>query len=431
MIISNLKSSFEQLLASTEEIWFSIALVKESTYNYIQETINKNCKQNYLVGIDLPTHPNVLRQMQNKVDKKLFQSAIYKTEYNFHPKVYLFKENDNYIAFIGSSNLTDGGLEDNVELNYKITNQENCLAILDWFNILYKESFPLTEENILAYEEQFYSVAEIEKELKKKRKNIKLKKTVYATNLLDNIDFSDRFFKKEHHLAFRRELWYNDTKEAISERELAKIKCQELHESIFHHFNDYEIQELQPHPMSDHLISMIRQKNPSKPRSINAMWLSYGKNEDEIKNYQEIVGSDQKSKQTFIHHARLQLKIDFKNIGIYLLFAKENEGGIFDRDFFKTNMRNKTYRDKFYQIINSLSNDFFIAVGGNTEYCNNFNSSEDLHEFCKKDDIQKYFIIGKDYQITDSEMSENNLPIETLKIFKLLFPLYEMMRHKF
>ncbi|MTH14771.1 phospholipase D-like domain-containing protein [Flavobacterium sp. LC2016-01] len=431
MIVRNLKSNFEKLLKTTEEIWFSVALIKESTYDYIQYTINENCKQNYLVGIDLPTHPTVLRKMQNKVAKKLFESGIYKTEYNFHPKVYLFKENDNYTAFIGSSNLTDGGLEDNVELNYKITNQKDCLAILNWFKILYKESFPLTEENILAYEEQFYSNAEIEKDIKKKRKSIKLKKTVYTNNSLESIDFSDRYFKKEHHLAFRREIWSNNSNEAINERELAKIKCQELHESIFPYFKDYNIQTLEPNPMSDHLISMIRQIDPTKPRPINAMWLSYGKSEDQIKNYQKIVGSDQKAKQTFIHHARLQLKIDFKNIGIYLLFAKENEGGIFDRDFFKNNMRNKTYRDKFYQIINSLPNDFFIAVGGNTEYCNNFNSSEELHEFCKKDNIQKYFIIGKDFQITDIEMSETNLPIETLKIFKLLFPLYEMMRHKF
>ena len=52
---------------------------------------------------------------------------------------------------------------------------------------------------------------EIEKELKKKRKSFKLKKPVSITNPLDAIDFSDRYFKKEHHLAFRKELWTNDS----------------------------------------------------------------------------------------------------------------------------------------------------------------------------------------------------------------------------
>lgn len=430
MIVSNLKANFEEILATTEEIWFAVALVKDSTYDYIQDAINENCKQHYLIGIDLPTHPKVLRKMQLKVEKNFFESAIYKAEYNFHPKVYLFKENDIYTAFVGSSNLTDGGLEDNIELNYKITTQKDCLSILNWFNALYKESYPLTEENISAYEAQFESLKEIEKELKKKRKSFKLKKPVIINNPLDAINFSDRYFKKEHHLAFRKELWSNNSKEAIDERESAKIKCEELHQSIFPRFKDYGIQILEPNPMSDHLISMIRQIDPTKPRPINAMWLSYGKNENEIKEYQKIVGADQKAKQTFIHHARIQLKIDYKNIGLYLLFAKENEGGIFDRDFFKTSMRNKVYRENFYKMIQSLPNEYFISVGGNKEFCNNFNSAEDLHDFCKKDDIQKYFIIGKDYQITDNEMSEVNLPNETLKVFKLLFPFFEMMRHR-
>jgi HKD family nuclease len=430
MIITNLKSDFEKLLVTANEIWFAVALVKESTYVFIQETINKDCKQNYLIGIDLPTNPKILWNMQSQLKNDLFEAAIYKTESNFHPKVYLFKTNDSFTAFIGSSNLTDGGLEDNIELNYKITSQEDCLSILNWFNALYKESYPLTEENIIAYEEQFNSLEEIEKELKKRRKIFKLKKPVTITNPLDAIDFSDRYFKKEHHLAFRKELWTNDSKEAIDERESAKVKCEELHKSIFPRFKDYDIQILEPNPMSDHLISMIRQIDPTKPRAINAMWLSYGKSGDEIKQYQKEVGADQKAKHTFIHHARLQLKIDFNNLGIYLLFAKENEGGIFDRDFFKTSMRNKVYKDKFYQMLNALPNNYFISVGGNKEFCNNFSSAEDLHDFCKKDDIQKYFIIGRDYQITDDEMSEVKLPNETLKVFKLLFPFYEMMRHK-
>lgn len=431
MIVTNLKSDFEELLVTANEIWFAVALIKESTYDFIQDTINEDCKQNYLVGIDLPTNPKVLRNLQSMLKKGLFEAAIYKSKFNYHPKVYLFKENDSFTAFIGSSNLTDGGLEDNVELNYKITNQEDCLSILDWFNTLCTESFPLTEENILGYEEQFNSLEEIEKELKKRRKNFKLKKPVTITNPLDAIDFSDRYFKKEHHFAFRKELWTNDSKEAIDERESTKVKCEELHKSIFPRFKDYDIQILEPNPMSDHLISMIRQIDPTKPRAINAMWLSYGKSGDEIKQYQKEVGADQKAKHTFIHHARLQLKIDFNNIGLYLLFAKENEGGIFDRDFFKTSMRNNVYRDKFHQMLNALPNEYFISVGGNKEFCNNFSSAEDLHDFCKKDDIQKYFIIGRDYQITDNKMSENNLPNETLKVFKLLFPFYEMMRHTF
>lgn len=429
MISSNLKIEIESHLNKADELWCAVALVKDNAFEFIQNKINENCIQHYLVGIDLPTPPSVLRVLQTKHQKGIFECAIYKSNFNYHPKVYLIRSGEKYIAFIGSSNLTDGGLENNIELNYKVTNQEDCVSILNWFNSLYKDGYPLTDENISAYEVEFESIKENEEESKKKRKKIILKKP--SVGPLDEIDFSDRFFKKEHHLAFRKALWFTDSVEAIEERELAKAKCEELHQFIFPQFRNYGIQVLEPNPMSDHLISMIRQIDPLKPRPIHAMWLSYGKNVNEIKAYQKLVGADQKSKQTFIHHSRLQLKIDFKNIGIYLLFAKENEGGLFDRDYFKGMMRDRDYRDKFYQMVKSLPDKYFISVGGNDEYFQNFESPEELHSFCRKDNMQEYFIIGKDYEITDSEMSENNLPIETLKIFQLLFPLYEMMRHKF
>lgn len=344
--------------------------------------------------------------------------------------MYLIKSKDEYIAFIGSSNLTAGGFENNVELNYKVTNQNDCLSILQWFNSLYKEGYPLSEENILAYENELESVKEIEEQLKNKRKSFVLKRPRSSINPLDEIDFSNRYFKKEHHWAFRKDLWYNDSVEAVEERELARIRCIELHDTVFPLFKNYGIQILEPNPMSDHLISMIRQIDPSKPRAIDAMWLSYGKNVNEIKLYQKIVGPDQKAKQTFIHHARLQIRIDVSKIGIWLLFAKENEGGLFDREFFKVQMRDRIFRDKFFQMLKLLSHEYFISVGEKVKFCNKFNSPEELHDFTKKDNNQLYFIIGRDYKIKDDEMSETNLPIELLKVFNLLFPFYEMMRHR-
>lgn len=430
MIANQLKSEIEPFLKTAEELWIAVALVKDKAFEYILNTVNENCIQHHLVGIDLPTAPSVLRTMQSKEKKGLFECAIYKSDFNFHPKVYLIKSNDEYVAFVGSANLTDGGFEHNVELNYKISNQADCLDILNWFNSLFKDGYSLSDENINEYEGQLESIQETEQELKRKRKSIVLKKPHTIANPLDAIDFTDRYFKKEHHWAFRKELWYTDNEDAVDERELAKSKCIELHELVFPRFKDYGIQILEPNPMSDHLISMIRQIDPTKPRAINAMWLSYGKNVNEIKEYQKLVGPDQKAKQTFIHHARLQIRIDVRNIGIWLLFAKENEGGLFDRAFFKEQMRDRDFRDKFFQMIKSLPSEYFISVGGDNEFCNSFNSSEELYDFTKKDNNQMYFIIGRDYEIQNDEMSETNLPSEMLKVFKLLFPFYETMRHR-
>jgi HKD family nuclease len=132
MISSKLKIEIESVLKKAEELWFAVALVKDSAFEYIQNTIHENCIQHHLVGIDLPTPPSVLRTMQSKQKKGLFECAIYKSSFNFHPKVYLIKSNNKYVAYIGSSNLTDGGFENNVELNYTISNQSDCLDILNW-----------------------------------------------------------------------------------------------------------------------------------------------------------------------------------------------------------------------------------------------------------------------------------------------------------
>lgn len=126
----------------------------------------------------------------------------------------------------------------------------------------------------------------------------------------------------------------------------------------------------------------------------------------------------------------MQIRIDVRNIEIWLLFAKENEGGLFDRELSKGQMRDRNFRDRFYQLIKSLPSEYFISVGGESEFCNKFNSLEELHDFTRKDNIQMYFIIGRDYAIEDDEMSETNLPNEMLKVFKLLFPFYETMRHR-
>lgn len=439
MIVSNLKSGFDELLTNANEIWFAVALIKNETYDYIQESINENCKQHYLVGIDLPTNPIVLHKMQAKLERHIFEASIYKTDNNYHPKVYLFKVDDNYIAFVGSSNLTDGGLEDNIELNYKITNQNDCSSILDWFNTLYSDAYPLTDENIIEYEAQFNSITDLESQLKKRRKFIKLKrpnKIADNSNPLELIDFSDRYFKKEHHMAFRKELWSDSSRSANNERIEVQDKFLELNDIIFPKFTKYGIDALE-HNTKNHIVSMYQHIVGATSQELGAMWLSYGKSQDEIKRYKDIFQkvpnkkvSDEDDKMSFINHARLQIRIDLESIAIWLLFGKNNGGSLFDRDTFRKNMKLLKFRNDFYSRIKLLPTDYFIYLNKTKKFCKEFNSSDELNDFCKKDNSQEYFYIGKNYQIEDDEMSENNLPEETLKVFKLLFPLYDMMIDK-
>lgn len=434
MISEKLIHDLAPELNNASEVWIAVALMKDSAFDSIQNIISPNCKQHYLVGIDLPTTPSVLRTLMSKLVPDTLEGAIYKSDFNFHPKVYLIKTQDKYVAFVGSSNLTDGGFENNIELNYKITEQEHCIDIREWYTKLFKDAFPLNEENIKIYEEEYRNIKSTEEQNKTRRKSIKLKKKLIPKDSLQGIDFTDRYFKKEHHLAFRKELWLDGSPAANKERKEVSDRLEELHSEIFPKFRTNGIGELMPN-VKNHLISLYYQLPDLPPRKLDGMWLSYGKDQSEIKEYHKLFpktsSNDEDDLQSFINHARVQIKVSYKEIGIWILFGKNNNGSIFDRDYFKNQMRIQKYREEFYQMVSSLPQKYWISVGNMpSEYFSRFSTPEELHDYCKKDNTKEYFIIGRDYEITDNEMSETNLPVTVLQEFKRLFPIYKVMRDK-
>ena len=237
-------------------------------------------------------------------------------------------------------------------------------------------------------------------------------------------------------MAFRRELWTDTSRGANNERIKVQDKFLELNNLIFPKFTKHGIDALE-HNTKNHIVSMYQHITGATSQKLGAMWLSYGKSRDEINKYKFFFPklpnkktSDEDDKMSFINHARLQIRIDLDSIGIWLLFGKNNGGSIFDRDAFRKKMATIKFRDDFYSMIKLLPTDYFIYLNKNKKFCNEFNSSDELNDFCKNDNEQEYFYIGKNYQILDVEMSEKNLPEETLKVFKLLFPLYDMMIDK-
>ena len=93
MIQQKLKLSTElgQILNDCDEIWVAVALISESGFKHIQDNICKTAKQNFLIGVDLPTSPVVLLELKNREKSGIFQSRIYhKHNELFHPKAYLY-----------------------------------------------------------------------------------------------------------------------------------------------------------------------------------------------------------------------------------------------------------------------------------------------------------------------------------------------------
>ena len=65
-----LSSELNQILNECDEIWIAVALISDNGFKYIQENINKSAKQNFLVGIGLPTSPKVLAELKDKEGKE-------------------------------------------------------------------------------------------------------------------------------------------------------------------------------------------------------------------------------------------------------------------------------------------------------------------------------------------------------------------------
>jgi hypothetical protein len=194
-------------------------------------------------GIHMPTPPSVLKKIKQRVEENKMQAGIYIDEY-FHPKIYLFKLSDTWIAFVGSGNFTDGGWYKNKELFIKITDQTACKELKEIYDGWFAASEPISDRLISLYEESFE--ANERRNTENKRNLTCLKDNLHNTFNLENIDFSGQFFSKEHHKAFESGKTHLDTTEVHNERTLVRNRLYELDEivtplipanwHIYHHY---------------------------------------------------------------------------------------------------------------------------------------------------------------------------------------------------
>ena len=119
-------------IASSFQLRFAVAFAKISGFSLIKESLQEFFKKSgraiFLLGLDFSsTDPQVLRDLYDFQEKSnLFELLCYKGNLqettSYHPKIYLFNGNENQnIAYIGSSNLTRGGLVSNIEANIMIS----------------------------------------------------------------------------------------------------------------------------------------------------------------------------------------------------------------------------------------------------------------------------------------------------------------------
>lgn len=177
-----IKDEIENLLSRSIEVNIAVALCSKYAINALQN-IPKNCNLRIVTGVDLPVPLDVLRALKNSYKKK---AKIY-TESFFHPKVYIFRmKNKSLVAYIGSGNFTEGGLLNNIEVFYKVENQDECNNILGWFENIFNKSLCITDDFLIEYKEYSRKWKEEENNRKSNIRRI-LNKTNEKKRLFDSL----------------------------------------------------------------------------------------------------------------------------------------------------------------------------------------------------------------------------------------------------
>lgn len=132
--------------------------------NALQQALSNRAQIDFVVGLDFHTTDALSLEWMYKKScaDKNFSFCCYSDPSDqaktFHPKMYLFEKDNQLTAIIGSSNLTQGGLRSNIEMNLSIDldlESETTQSLLDtYLDIKYQSTcFIPDEAYIAAYNE--------------------------------------------------------------------------------------------------------------------------------------------------------------------------------------------------------------------------------------------------------------------------------------
>lgn len=109
---------------------------------------------------------------------------------NYHPKFYLFFNNDSYCVIIGSSNFTFGGIKKNIECNLSISSQKNSffLDVSAYFDELWSSEYSINILNhgelLDAYQNVFIKNVKATESKNKKLSKLRKKIEIHADAII-------------------------------------------------------------------------------------------------------------------------------------------------------------------------------------------------------------------------------------------------------
>ena len=434
--IDRLGSKLTEELAGADELCIAVALMSDSGLDKILDAKPEDCTMRVVVGVDLPTAPDVLRRLRELRDSGVDAKVHLDEKLFFHPKLYLISKKGRTHAFIGSGNCTSGGLSTNLELSVAITEPQDAAELLAWVNRLFeKQAKDISPVWLADYEQRWKRQSERRKLDEAERFAFKAQWGARPKPKgLNELDLSGQFFQFEHFNAFTGRKPLEGTQAAINERGRVSDRLVELHKILWPEIGQRRW-DIHPHYESQHITSSIAHSNWTDTK-LNAIWLHYGRSKEEIKGFQAFyeykdpnASRRKPSEQTSLFHPRLQVLVHADRVSVWFRFGKPG-GSLVDRDMFCRKMKDDlAYRNSFFSSLKKLPEYFIIEVAGQTRAVSSFVDASDLHAFTALDHVQNhYFIIGTHYAPDDKRLSKERIVATVMDDFAVLEPLYRQTR---
>lgn len=414
-----LANSLPNDLRGCDELWVAVALASDAGFQLVQKDIDPHAKQHWVVGVDLATSPNVLRTFMEEDGSRISGRYSYKQGRTFHPKVYLLRTGENYVAYVGSGNCTNGGFDRNVEVALRTEDPSTCAALLKTIETWHKLGKAVDEDFLAAYEQLMDARKKRVTEDREETKSLFPNEDGPALDL-SSIDFKDQFFKRKHFEAFTHPKPLRQTPEANAERYAVRDKLFELNERLKPLIRS-KGWDLHEHYTEEHIVSHAAHGQYVSQR-LDGIWLHYGRSKAVLKQYGE--GS------TPLDFMRIQVIVHETNVGLWVRISKDN-GSPFDRQHIREKLSTDTqYAERLFKLISALPAHYYISLNNTHRYVTEFNTADELRDHLLKADHKYYFIIGMEMRPDDPRLSEANIANTVMQEFGAMYPIYEMLLHR-
>ncbi|MEA3351158.1 MAG: phospholipase D-like domain-containing protein [Chloroflexota bacterium] len=147
---SNVVSELSSKISEAEDVHIAVAFASRPGLSLIESAINTSLQSGgyieFLVGLDMSvTSPDALEYLysmgQKNQNLKLYCYTSGNSYSTYHPKVYIMRDNTKVSLLVGSSNLTVGGLQKNIEVNLALEGNELDEVVLDIYQVYNRLKF--------------------------------------------------------------------------------------------------------------------------------------------------------------------------------------------------------------------------------------------------------------------------------------------------